>query len=338
MGRFPAAARAARSIASVAGCSTVHASSAALPPRPPAGACRVGFVGLGAMGEGMAACLLRDGFQVTVLGNINRGPVDRLVAAGAVEAPGPLELANEADIICLCLPNSDVVEHVIGRMQPALAPGKTILDTGTSSLASTAKLGQALAQLGVGFAEAPLTGGKAQAAEGVLGALVGTTEETFSVAQPVLDSFCSSVQHFGPVGSGGRAKLINNAMVIGIAALVLEAFRKARRTQTGWSQLYDVVTRGSADSGVLRRIVGTALGHTPPIDGSDNKYRGCASTSCSVTQRAHRLALCRCRSAPQFRATHARHTLSRTHAQMRLCLRAHTQAHNHECTVCIHNT
>jgi 3-hydroxyisobutyrate dehydrogenase-like beta-hydroxyacid dehydrogenase len=257
-----------------------HAAGASLPaalPVRPAFTYRVGFVGLGAMGEGMAACLLRDGFQVAILGNVNRGPVDRLVAAGAVEALEPLELARRVDVICLCLPNSDVVEDVIERMKPALAPGKTILDTGTSSLASTARLGQTLGQLGVGFAEAPLTGGKAQADEGVLGALVGTTEDTFSTVKPLLDSFCSSVQLFGPVGSGGRAKLINNAMVIGIAALVLEAFRKARRTQTNWAQLYDVVTRGSADSGVLRRIVGTALGHTPPIDGSDNKYRGCAS-------------------------------------------------------------
>eukprot|EP01043_Picozoa_sp_COSAG02_P062189 COSAG02_NODE_8518_length_2539_cov_46.841803_1_plen_296_part_00 len=252
--------------------STSPSASAALEP-----SCRVGFVGLGAMGEGMATCLLRDGFQVTVLGNVNRGPVDRLVAAGAVEALGPLELAQRVDVICLCLPNSDVVEDVIERMKPALVPGKTILDTGTSSLASTARLGQTLGQLGVGFAEAPLTGGKVQAVEGVLGALVGTSVDTFAIIKPLLDSFCSSVQLFGPVGSGGRAKLINNAMVIGIAALVLEAFRKARRTQTNWAQLYDVVTRGSADSGVLRRIVGTALGHTPPIDGSDNKYRGCAS-------------------------------------------------------------
>ena len=57
------------------------------------------------------------------------------------------------------------------------------------------------------------------------------------------------MQHFGVVGAGGRAKLINNAMVIGIAALVIEAFRKARRTDTDWGQLFDVVTRGSADSG-----------------------------------------------------------------------------------------
>jgi hypothetical protein len=155
----------------------------------------VGCVGLGAMGEGMAACLLRDGFEVTVLGNTSRGPVDRLVAAGATEAFDARELAQKVDVVCLCLPNSVVVEAVLEDMKPALSPGKTILDTGTSSLASTARLADVLASLGVGFAEAPLAGGKAQAAEGVLGALVGTSDDTvFATVEPVLGSFCSSVQ------------------------------------------------------------------------------------------------------------------------------------------------
>ena len=211
---------------------------------------RVGCVGLGAMGEGMANCLLRSGFGVTVLGNTNRAPVEALAAAGATEAAGYVDLVERSDVICLCLPNSVVVEEALGHMRPALVAGRhTVLDTGTSSLASTARIADQLGGAGVGFAEAPLTGGKAQAAEGILGALVGCSDETFRVVEPVLSAFCSTVQHFGPVGAGGRAKLINNAMVIGIAALVIEAFRKARRTNTDWGQLFDVVTRGSADSG-----------------------------------------------------------------------------------------
>ena len=112
--------------------------------------------------------------------------------------------------------------------------------------------------------------GQAQAQQGALGALVGSSTATFKSIQPVLLSFCSAVQHFGGVGAGGRAKLINNAMVIGFAAMVIEAFRKARTTQTDWSQLYDVVRRGSADSGVLHRIVGHAV--------SEGNYRGYAFT------------------------------------------------------------
>jgi 3-hydroxyisobutyrate dehydrogenase-like beta-hydroxyacid dehydrogenase len=223
------------------------------------------------MGEGMAGCLLRDGYSVSVLGNRSRSPIDKLTALGATEATDCLELVQKADTIILCLPNSTVVESVVSIMKPALIPGHhTIIDTGTSSLASTAELAHELSAMGIGFAEAPLTGGKLQAQEGVLGALVGTEPEVFAAVKPVLGSFCATVQRFGPVGAGGRAKLINNAMVIGIAALVIEAFRKARRTNTDWAQLYDVVTRGSADSGVLRRIVGNAL--------DSGNYRGYAFT------------------------------------------------------------
>jgi 3-hydroxyisobutyrate dehydrogenase-like beta-hydroxyacid dehydrogenase len=224
----------------------------------------------------MAGCLVRDGYSVTVLGNSNRAPVDHLTALGATEAAGCLELVAASDTIILCLPNSAVVEKVISAMKPVLDPGRhTIVDTGTSSLASTAELARELSAMGIGFAEAPLTGGKLQAHEGVLGALVGTDLEVFAEIEPVLGAFCATVQRFGPVGAGGRAKLINNAMVIGIAALVIEAFRKARRTHTDWGQLYDVVTRGSADSGVLRRIVGTALDGGGGVGG---RYRGYAFT------------------------------------------------------------
>ena len=240
---------------------------------------RVGFVGLGQMGQGMAGCLLRAGFDVSIKGNVTRAPVESLVAAGATEASGLLELAAQADIIILCLPNSNVVEEVVNAMKPGLVSGRhVVMDTGTSSLASTEILSRELVEeLGVGFAEAPLTGGKAQAEEGVLGAIVGADSQgTFEAIEPVLQAFCSTVQHFGPVGAGGRAKLINNAMVIGIAALVIEAFRKARQTNTDWPKLYDVVRRGSAESGVLHRIVGTVV--------ESDSYRGASRAIVIVTQ------------------------------------------------------
>ena len=76
-------------------------------------------------------------------------------------------------------------------------------------------------------------------------------------AKPVLSAFCATVQHFGPVGAGGRAKLLNNAMVIGIAALVLEAFTKARQTNTDMGQLYDVVTTPMCNDPLPSRALST---------------------------------------------------------------------------------
>lgn len=219
---------------------------------------RVGFIGLGAMGCGMARNILAKHGQLATMANRSREAINMLLAEGAEEYPDAAKLATATDIILLCLPNSDVVEATIDAMAPALRTGQTVIDTGTSSLPSTLALNDRLTGMGVHFAESPLTGGQAQADKGILGALVGATPETFARIAPILDHFCATTQHFGPVGAGARAKFVNNYMVIGIAALVAEAFHIAAETETDWAQLYDVVIRGSADSGVLRRIIGNA--------------------------------------------------------------------------------
>ncbi len=219
---------------------------------------KIGFIGLGVMGHGMAANILAKQGAVTVLGNQNRAPVDDLVAKGALEAQSAAALAEACDVILLCLPNSDVVERVIEQMGGSLSAGKTLIDTGTSSRDSTLKLHKKLGSRGVRFAESPLTGGTQQAQNAELGALVGADLDVFERIEPILNMFCATVQHFGPVGSGAAAKFVNNYMVMGIAAVVCEAFHVARLTDSDWGRLYDVVIRGSADSGVFRRIIGNA--------------------------------------------------------------------------------
>ncbi len=219
---------------------------------------RIGFIGLGAMGAGMAQNILARHGQLNVVAHRSRNAIDALVALGAREVQDAARLARESDLILLCLPNSDTVEKTVSAMTPHLRAGQILIDTGTSCLTSTLALAEQLSAKDITFAEAPLTGGQAQAEAGQLGALVGCTDETFARIGPVLEMFCATVQHFGPVGTGARAKYINNYMVMGIAALVTEAFGLARETRTDWAQLYDVVIRGSADSGVLRRIMGQA--------------------------------------------------------------------------------
>ena len=188
-----------------------------------------------------------------------RKPVDDLVSRGAREAGDAGDLARRSDVLILCLPNSEVVEQVVSDMASGFRDGQILVDMGTSSLASTRKTADFAARFGVRFAEAPVTGGTLQAERGELGALVGAEEEVFRTVLPLLQHACSSVQRFGPVGAGGRAKLINNYMVMGIAALVSEAFHMADLTRSDWAKLHDVVIRGSADSGVFRRMIGNAI-------------------------------------------------------------------------------
>ncbi|WP_137701450.1 NAD(P)-dependent oxidoreductase [Marimonas lutisalis] len=219
---------------------------------------RIGFIGLGAMGAGMARNILAATGALHTMAHRDRGAIDGLLQDGAVEHENAAALARACDVVILCLPNSDVVERVVGEMMPVLRPGQAVIDTGTSALPSTLRLSEMLEDRGVAFAESPLTGGTQQAEAAQLGALVGASSENFARIEPILSLCCSTVQHFGPVGAGAKAKFVNNYMVMGIAALVAEAFHAAAEAGIDWSKLYDVVTRGSASSGVLDRIIGNA--------------------------------------------------------------------------------
>jgi len=234
---------------------------------------RIGFIGAGVMGHGMAANLLQAGHPLSVIAHRNRQPVDDLVARGAREAAGYPALTADSEVIMLCVSSSRVVEEVVDALKPCLRPGMMVVDTGTSSPGSSRSVYRALAALEVAFVEAPVTGGVRQAAAGELGALVGAEPQAFEAARPILERMCRTVQHFGPVGAGNTAKLLNNYMVFGIAALVIEAFGRARDAGIDWQKLYDVVICGSADSGVLRRIIGSAVdadfgGYVFSVEGS----------------------------------------------------------------------
>ncbi len=219
---------------------------------------RIGFIGAGTMGHGMCSCLLKAGFPLTVIANRNRAPINDLVLNGAKEAESLKDLAKASDIIILCVSNSNIVEELVTELLPNLSAGQLVIDTGTSKPESTRAVAEQLAEAGIDFVEAPVTGGKVQAAAGELGALVGADEAALERADSVLGAFCKQIHHFGAPGSGNTAKLINNFMVMGIIALVTEAFTKADEAEVDWTKLYDVVTCGSADSGVLRRIIGNA--------------------------------------------------------------------------------
>jgi 3-hydroxyisobutyrate dehydrogenase-like beta-hydroxyacid dehydrogenase len=226
----------------------------------------VGLIGAGMMGHGMAANLLKHGHKVSVIAHRNRAPIEDLVAKGAHEAKTLKEIA-EADVILLCVTTSKVVEETLKQLTPHLRPGQIILDAGTSAPAATKRQAHGLDNLGVAYADIPLTGGPEQAEQGVLGVLCGATPETFARIQPLLACFATTIRHFGPPGSGHTAKLISNYLVTGMVALVAEAFGAARTAQIDWKDLYEVMLNGSGNSGVLRKMV------EPSLRGDFDGYR-----------------------------------------------------------------
>src|ERR1041384_1773233 len=143
---------------------------------------RVGFIGVGLMGHGMAKCLIEKGHALTVMGHRNRAPLDDLVERGAKEARSAAQVARQSDIVFLCVTGS-TQGGGLGRGVDGIAAGARngliVVDCSTSDPNSTIALATELKALGVSYADAPLGGTPAQAQEGKLSAMVGCDAEVW---------------------------------------------------------------------------------------------------------------------------------------------------------------
>ena len=220
---------------------------------------RIGFVGVGFMGHGMAANLLKAGHQITVIAHRNRAPVEDLKAKGAGEAASLAELARGQDAVFLCVTGTPQVESTLAAIGPVLQKGQIVVDTGTSEPTSSVRLAAELAERGIGWADAPIGGGQQHAERGELASMVGATDADFARIEPWLRKTSKVVQHMGPPGAGHRAKLLNNLVAVGQAALVVQAYEIARHEGLDWAKLYEIMMAGAARSGSLERIMVPAL-------------------------------------------------------------------------------
>ena len=158
---------------------------------------RIGFIGAGLMGHGMARNIVEKGYPLCVLAHRNRGPVEDLLARGATEADSPAALAQRSDIVILCVPSSVEVELCVLGENGVLAgahEGLIVIDCTTAEPASTERVAPALAAMNVRFADAPLTRSPKDAEAGRLNTLVGADAATFAAIRPVLETF--SREHF----------------------------------------------------------------------------------------------------------------------------------------------
>ena len=206
---------------------------------------RIGFAGVGLMGQGMAKNIVEKGWPLTVLGHRNREPVEDLKRRGAAEASSAKALAQASDIVILCVTGSPQVESLIDGPEGLAAAGKAlvIVDCSTSEPSSTTRLAAALAPKGITFIDAPLSRTPKDAQEGTLDVMVGGEEAVVARVHPVLSAFGRRVVHTGPVGSGHTMKLLNNFLSMGYAALYSEAL--ALGAKAGISpKVFDGVIRG----------------------------------------------------------------------------------------------
>lgn len=220
---------------------------------------KIGFIGVGMMGHGICLNLIKAGYPLAVLAHRNRDRVEDLLGRGAEEAKSPRDLAAMADVVMICVNSADTVAELVRDMLPAIAAGRMIIDVTTSKPDTSEALAAEAAAKGVAFLDAPVVGGPLQAAEGKLGTFVGGSEADLQRARPILAAYSADVVHFGPVGAGNKAKLLNNFLTIGLRQLITQTFRAARRHGIDEELLYRLAAQGAAGSRVLDQFVQGAL-------------------------------------------------------------------------------
>ncbi|MES2844680.1 MAG: NAD(P)-dependent oxidoreductase [Pseudomonadota bacterium] len=219
----------------------------------------IGFVGLGLMGQGMAANIVGKGYPLTVFAHRNRAPVDDLIQRGAVEATSLADLARNSTIIFLCLTDSVAVAQVIADLTPGLAAGSVIVDCSTSDPTVTERLARELSGIGVDFADAPLSRTPKEAWAGTLDCMVGATDAVFARIEPVIATWAGKIVHIGGVGDGHRMKLLNNFLSLGYAALYSEALALSRKVGIPVAEFDKVIRGGRMDCGFYQTFMGYAL-------------------------------------------------------------------------------
>lgn len=213
----------------------------------------VGFIGLGMMGRPMARNLLKAGFPL-VVHNRSSAPVEELVTAGAKNGRSPKGVAQGADVIVLCLPDSAAVQLVMegpDGILKVISPGKVVVDTSTISPIVARRLAKKTAQLGADMLDAPISGGDIGAQEGTLAIMVGGKAETLEGVMPVLQAMGKTIVHMGDSGAGQLTKACNQIVTMLTLEAISEAFILSERAGVDPRKVRRALMGGFGQSRVL---------------------------------------------------------------------------------------
>lgn len=223
---------------------------------------RIGFIGVGMMGHGMAKNLLAKGFAVSAMAHRNRAPLEDLCARGARELRSPKEIAAASEVVIICVTGTPQVEQIVYGDDGLLGgchDGLIVMDCSTSEPDSTARISADLGAHGAEMVDAPLARTPIEAEAGRLNTMVGASAKAFVSVKPILEAFCENIFHVGPVGAGHKTKLINNFLAMGHGALIAEALCACAAVGVDIAKYYEVVSAGGANSGIFQLIVPKAM-------------------------------------------------------------------------------
>jgi 3-hydroxyisobutyrate dehydrogenase len=213
---------------------------------------KVAFIGLGVMGFPMAGHLVAKGGHQPTVYNRTPAKADQWVAQhGGRAARTPREAAAGAEFVFMCVGNDDDLRSVTfgpDGVLAGMAKGSVLVDHTTASADIAREIAKAAAAQGVGFLDAPVSGGQAGAENGTLTVMVGGDAATFDRAKPVMDSYSRMIGLMGPAGSGQLTKMVNQLAIAGVVQGLAEAIHFAKRSGLDIEKVIGVISKGAAQS------------------------------------------------------------------------------------------
>lgn len=212
---------------------------------------KLAFLGMGVMGAPMAGHLKAKGYDVTVYNRTAAKAEAWAARHGGTTAATPTEAAEGAEIVFACVGNDDDVRSVVYGETGAFAAmsaGSVFVDHTTASAALARELDAEAEQRGLGFIDAPVSGGQAGAENGMLTVMCGGTETAFNRASPIIDAYARSCKLMGPAGAGQLTKMVNQICIAGLVQGLSEALAFCERAGLDGRQVLDVISKGAAQS------------------------------------------------------------------------------------------
>ena len=223
---------------------------------------KVAFAGLGVMGYPMAGHLAKAGHDVVAYNRTASKAEGWVAEHGGASAPTPVAAAAGRQIVFMCVGNDDDVRSVTygdDGILAGMASGAILIDHTTDSADLAREVAEAAVAKGVGFLDAPVSGGQAGAENGMLTVMVGGDDATFATAQPVMAVFSRAVTLMGPVGSGQLTKMVNQICIAGVLQGLAEAFNFATKAGLDGELVKDVISKGAAGSWQMENRASTMV-------------------------------------------------------------------------------
>ena len=204
---------------------------------------KVGFIGLGTMGHGMASNLQKSGVEF-IVHDINKASAGTLLAAGAAWADTVADLGRAADVVLTSLPGPKEFETVANGLLASMREHSTVFDLTTNSPTLLTRLSGVFAERGIDLLDAPVSGGAAGAKSGRLAIYVGGDRMVYDRYKPLLDAIGDRVMHVGPIGSGNTAKLAHNCCSMTVRMVIAEVFTLGVKAGMDPLELWNAVRQG----------------------------------------------------------------------------------------------